>query len=244
MKEPLNLGRCLSFINSQLRLNEHGDSQEKMRWRAVTLSRQTGTGGHLVAEELAMYLQLLGGENAGPWMVFDRNLLERVLEEHNLPARLAKFMPEDRISHIEDMLDELFGLHPPTWTLVEKTSDTILRLAELGNVIILGRGANVITSKLDNVFHARLVGSLEARTQYVEADRKLDRKAAEELILHEDEGRRRYVRKYFHRDVDDPALFHVAINTPAVGHAAAAKLIMQAMYPTLETAHALSPRHD
>src|SRR6185437_15863009 len=204
MKEPLNLGRCLSFINSQLRLNEHGDSQEKMRWRAVTLSRQTGTGGHLVAEELAMYLQLLGGENAGPWMVFDRNLLERVLEEHNLPARLA----------------------------------------ELGDVIILGRGANVITSKLHNVFHARLVGSLEARTQYVEADRKLDRKAAEELILHEDEGRRRYVRKYFHRDVDDPALFHVAINTPAVGHAAAAKLIMQAMYPTLETAHALSPRHD
>ena len=33
---------------------------------------------------------------APPWTIFDRNLVERVLEDHDLPARLAKFMPEDR----------------------------------------------------------------------------------------------------------------------------------------------------
>jgi len=244
MNDPIELGRCLSFINSQLRPNEGEYPENKARWRAVTLSRETGTGGRLVAQQLAMYLQIQGGKNSSSWVIFDRNLLERVLEEHHLPARLAKFMPEDRISHIQDTLDELFGLHPPSWTLVEKISDTILRLAELGNVIILGRGANVITSKLDSVFHVRLVGSFEERTEFVQMDRKLDRKAAEELVSHDDEGRRRYVKKYFHRDIDDPALYHLAINTHALGHAAAAKLIMQAMFPTFESAHALSARRE
>ena len=79
--------------------------------------------------------------------------MEKVLEDHSLPNRLARFMPEDRISEISDTMDELFGLHPPSWTLVRQTADTILHLAELGNVIVIGRGAAVITRKLDYVFN-------------------------------------------------------------------------------------------
>ena len=82
-----------------------------------------------------------------------------MLEEHSLPKSLARFMPEDRISEVSDTMDELFGLHPPSWDLVHKTSETILHLAQLGHVIIIGRGAKVITAKLDGVLHVRLVGS-------------------------------------------------------------------------------------
>src|SRR6185369_11998039 len=102
------------------------------------------------------------------WMIFDRNLVEKVLEDHNLPGRLAKFMPEDRISGVSDTMDELFGLHPASWILVRKISETILHLAEMGNVIVIGRGANVITSKLSHVFHVRLVGSLENRVKHLQ----------------------------------------------------------------------------
>lgn len=244
MNAPFDFGQCLSFINCQLKPTTTGyPAENKPRWRAVTISRQTGTGGHLVAEELALHLQLHGMEGPDSWMVFDRNLLERVLEDHHLPARLAKYMPEDRISLVQDTLDELFGLHPATWTLVEKTSDTILRLAELGHVIILGRGGNIITSKLDHVFHVRLVGSLEARIEFIQMDRKLDKKAAAELIAREDEGRRRYVKQYFHKDIDDPQWYHLAINTTNLGHSTAAKLIAQAMTGASEAAHALTPQH-
>ena len=57
------------------------------------------------------------------------------------------------------------GLHPSSWTLVQQTNATILQLAQMGNVILVGRGATVITSKLNNVFHVRLVGSLEKRIE-------------------------------------------------------------------------------
>jgi cytidylate kinase len=231
MNAPLDFGRCLSFVNSQLMPNAKAaaPAEQKMRWRVVTISRQTGTGGYLIAEMLAELLQKHVAQGENSWMVFDRNLVERVLEEHDMPARLSSFMPEDRIPGIQDTLDELFGLHPASLTLVEKIGETVLQLAELGNVILIGRGANIITSKLEYAFHVRLIGSLDARVDFLRADRNLDRQTALGLIHHEDEGRKRYLKKYFHKDLDDPLLYHLIINTPVVGHEKAAKLIAEAM---------------
>jgi cytidylate kinase len=211
--------------------------ENKMRWRAVTISREMGTGGHPVADAIAEHLHTHSGEGAQSWMIFDRNLVEKVLEEHNLPPRLAKFMLEDRITGLDDTLDELFGLHPSTWTLVEKTAETILRLVEMGHVIIIGRGGNIITSRLNYVFHVRLVAPLEARVEIVQRERHLDKKAAMEMIHREDEGRRRYVKKYFHKDIDDPLLYHLVINTAVVGDANAGRLIGDAMLASAGITH-------
>lgn len=239
MNAPLDFGRCLSFINCQLMPNSRVvcAPENKLRWRVVTISRQAGTGGHLIAEKLAQQLQLHALDGTASWMVFDRHLVKKVLEDHHLPLRLANFMPEDRISAIQDTLDELFGLHPPTWTLVEKTGETISRLAELGNVILIGRGANIITNRLDYAFHVRLVGALDARVEFVRSDRHLDKTAALELVQHEDEGRRRYLKKYFHKDIDDPLLYHLIINTPVIGHGAAAKLIADTILSSASELH-------
>jgi cytidylate kinase len=231
--EP-KLEKCLTFIHCQLRPGgaKAAAPATAKQWRAVTISRQTGSGGHTVAEKLAECLQQARGmEDARPWAVFDRNLVEKVLADHHLPARMATFMPEDRVSEIGDVLEDLCGLHPPSWTLVEKTAETIRSLAELGNVILIGRGANLVTSTLDYVFHVRLIGSLEKRAEYLQQTRPGGMKAALEFIRQEDRGRRRYVAKYFGRDVDDPLLYHLVINTDLVSHQEAARLIAAAMQP-------------
>jgi hypothetical protein len=182
-----------------------------------------------VAERLAEYLGELDDHPGPPWTVFDRNLVGKVLEDHHLPKRLAQFMPEDRIPEMADTMDELFGLHPPSWTLIRQTSDTILRLAELGNVIIIGRAANLITRNLESVFHVRLVRSFEARVRYIAQLEHLSPKAAAEFVRREDRGRRRYVKKYFGQDVTDPLLYHLVINTDWVSYEEAARMIGQAV---------------
>ena len=246
MSDQVDFGHYLAFINHQLKPNATAvlPADHTARWHAITISRQSGTGGHLVAEQLADYLQTHNPEGAASWVVFDRNLLEQVLADHQLPARLANYMPEDRISGIQDTLDELFGLHPPSWTLVEKISDTVLRLAGLGNVILLGRAGNIITSKLHYMFHVRLVGPKAARIDFVQSDRKVDRKTATDLVDQEDEGRHRYVKRYFHRDADDPALYHLTLNTLELGHATAARIIAQTMLTTPEIAHSQAVGHN
>ena len=134
--------------------------------RAVTISRQAGCGALVVAEKLADYLQEHSRRRACPWTVFDRNLMDKVLEDHNLPTRLAKFLPEDRVSQMEDILADVFEVHPPVQTVIHQTAETMLRLAGLGNVILIGCGGNVITARLPHVLHVRLVAPLEKRVEH------------------------------------------------------------------------------
>jgi cytidylate kinase len=231
MKNVAGLERCFAYIHCQLKPAEPGARTSGATWRApsVTLSRQTGAGGHVVAEKLAAYLQARSAPNAVPWTVFDRELVERVLEEHNLPKELARFMPEDRVSAIRDLTEEYLGLHPDSTTLVRQTTETILHLAELGHVILVGRAANVITARLPNVVHVRLVAPLDFRVSQVQRAHGLDPKAAKEFIEKTDEGRRRYARHYFQADLDDPLLYDLVINTARVTPDHAAALIAQAV---------------
>jgi hypothetical protein len=179
----------------------------------------------LVAETLANYLQRQAPPETPPWTVFDRNLVERVLQDHQLPARMARFMPEDRVHEVDDIMHELFGLHPPSWTFVQQTSETILQLIKLGNVIILGRGANVIAADVPHALHVRLVGSLEHRIERKQHSEGLDRREAANLIRQEDLGRERYFRKHFNKDINDPLLYHLVINTDLLSPDATARLI-------------------
>jgi cytidylate kinase len=196
---------------------------------AVTISRQTGSGAHAVGEMLAKYLQGQSPKGSSPWRLFDRDLAEKVLEDHNLPRRYTRFMPEDRVSEVAETMDELFWAHPPSSSLVRQTAETILRLAQEGNVILIGRGANVVTSKLDHVLHVRLVASLENRVAQIQKVQAVGRDAALEFIRKEDLGRRRYLKKYFNEEVDNPLLYHLVLNTDLVPYDRTARMIGDAV---------------
>jgi Cytidylate kinase-like family len=230
MTNPQNVEKCLAFINCQLKPGaQQTDGHPHVARAAVTISRQAGCGALEVAAKLAAYLQPHTQRGAPAWTVFDRNLVEKVLEDHNLPQRIGKFMPENWISEIEDTIDELFGLHPPAWILVRQTAETILRLARMGNVIVIGRGSNIITAKLEHVFHARLVAPLEKRIVQIQKSDQLDRAGAIELIRREDRGRKRYLKRYYKKDVGDPLLYDLTINTGMVGFGEAARIIGDAV---------------
>jgi cytidylate kinase len=233
--------KCLSYIDCHLHASKAPirATREAPRPPAVTISRETGAGGLSVAERLAERLR--GGQGAGecPWTVFDKNLVVKVLEDHQLPKRLAQFMPEDRVSYIADALEELLGLHPSSWKLIHQTAETILHLAELGNVILVGRGANMITRDLSHVLHVRLIGSMERRQERVEVRHKIQAAAARRFIAREDAARKRYVRKHFDQDIESPLLYHLVINTDWVTIDEAVSLIAGVL---LERSGSVAPR--
>ncbi|MBI5385463.1 MAG: cytidylate kinase-like family protein [Verrucomicrobia bacterium] len=234
MPTGASLERCFSYIGCQLNPSSHGFHPPAILRPTVTLSRQTGSGAMEIAHTLADYLE---ERRPAPrrWTVFDRNLVERVLEEHNLPKELARFMPEDRVSAIQDMVEELLGLHPPSWTLLRQTTETILHLAELGNVILVGRAANIITRRLNNVFHVRLVAPLDQRVERVMAHAQLSHAAALDFIKKEDLGRKRYLKDYFKADIEDYELYDLVVNTARLSHPEAVRLIGDAVLHWAET---------
>jgi cytidylate kinase len=225
-----NIGveHCTSFISSQFQSGDGAGAEIGVR-RAVTISRQAGCGALVVAEKLARYLQERSPKNTHPWAIFDRNLMEKVLEDHDLPARLSQFLPEDRVSFLEDIMADLLQTYPPSQTVIRQTAETILKLASVGNVILIGRGGNVITSRLPNMFHVRLVAPLEERIEHSHKSYGMTKTEARKFCLREDLGRERYLKKYFRADINDPLLYHLIINTGLVGYDDAAKIIGDAV---------------
>lgn len=53
-------------------------------------------------------------------------------------------MEEEKYLVIKSIANELLGGHATSWSLVHKTTETILQLVHIGNAIIVGRGANII----------------------------------------------------------------------------------------------------
>jgi cytidylate kinase len=122
-------------------------------------------------------------------------------------------MYEDKISFFSSMLNEMLSGFPGPWTLIHKTGQTILQLASLGNVIIIGRGGNIITQNLSNTFHVRLIAPLYERVKTFADVHKIDYRKAKSLIEQHDLSRMKYVHSIFNKKIDDPSLYHLFINT-------------------------------
>jgi cytidylate kinase len=219
-----NLNSCLSYINSNSAQINIVPKPTVVR-RAVTISRQAGCGAVSVAEKLANYLQEHVPVAGVKWTVFERQLMLKVLEDHKLPMCLAKIVPEDRSSFIQDTLADIFNVHPTADTMVKLVAETVLQLAEVGNVIIVGRGANIVTAKLPHVLHVRLVAELEDRIERVCQEYKKTPEAARRYCLEEDPARTRYMKTYFNTDINDPLHYHMVLNTSRITCEMAAKMI-------------------
>ncbi len=223
MWKNISAERSESYIERHFGLKGK-DTSEVSTKPTITIAREEGAGGLTVASNLAEYLQKRVSSH-DVWTVFSQRLVAKVLEDHHLDKRAADFMKEGHKGVVTDAVEELLGLHPSNWTFVQRTNATILRLAQEGNVILVGRGANVVTSKLQTVFHVYLVGTFEKRIEQAQIVFNLDRKSAVNYIKKKDEARRRYLKDNFDKDIDDPLLYHIIINTDLVRHDEAARLI-------------------
>jgi len=184
-----------------------------------------GCGAVYVAEKLANYLDKHMPAPGVKWTIFDRQLMQKVLEDHQLPTSLAKILSEDRTSFVQDTIADIFNVHPTADKMVKLISETIVQLASVGNVIIVGRGANIVTARMPHVLHVRLVAPLEDRIERVCREYNKTPAEARHYCLEEDPARTRYIKTYFKTDINDPVNYHLVINTSRISYDDVAKLI-------------------
>jgi cytidylate kinase len=222
--------KALAFLAAHLGASPKGPPKARARKRpVVTVSREVGTGGREFGAELGAWLEANQPKGRGPWGVVDRELVDKILEDEALPERLAAWSPEDHLSGISFVIEELLGLHRSTWKPMQEVTETILRLAEIGNVILVGRGANVILGHLPHAFHVRLVASLDYRVGRVSELRGMSRKAALAWVHAEEKARQRFLRRYFQVDVSDPLLYNLVVNVDRLSVEEAAQIVGEAV---------------
>jgi cytidylate kinase len=221
------------YMQCQIQRAEKESQSSSTHPRApfLTVSRQAGAGGITIGQKVVRLSNVSHNRVIPcPWTVFDRNLVDIILDHHDLPEVVGKYMPEDKRSEFADTIEELLGLHPSSMVMKRKTAETILHLAQMGHAVIVGRGANIITRKLSRGFHVRLVSSMEKRVNHIAAYHKIDEKAAKAFVDKEDKGRAEYIKNHFGKNIDDPLLYDMVLNTDRMTYDQAAQLIADAVH--------------
>jgi hypothetical protein len=219
--------RCRSFIDSNFVEDQPHPNKTAM---SVAISRQAFSHTHAIAEELIRLLRddpKIGYEG---WALFDRDLVHQILDDHNLPDRLAEYMPEDRDRDFTGLINEILGLHPSSWKLFHYTCDTIYKLAKVGNVVLIGRGAHVITRNMPQVLKIRIIAPFDRRVYRAAKLRGIPTEEARKNLRPADAARAAFVRSHFDEDLNDPLAYDLTINTGRMSDKAAARLILSALH--------------
>jgi cytidylate kinase len=207
----------------------------------ITIAHQAGAGASEIAKRLAEVLQESEFQGSDSWEVFDQQLIERALQEQRWPKKLAEKITEEKRFFIDELMDDLFSLRPPSWVLVPQIAETTLRLAVSGHAILIGHGATVLTSRLPNVFHVRLTGSLSKRIERYQARYNVLPGEAAKMVRTEDRKRARFVKAHFRVRLDDELLYDFLIKTDRFPDREAATLIATAARNFFS--HELLPQH-
>jgi len=180
----------------------------------ITLSRRFGCEAFPLSECLK---DLLGTRTGEVWNIYDRALLERVAEDDHLSITLLQNLGGP--SRAGDAIGFLFQDHHAHNAMFRQVARHILRLAETGNAIIVGRGGAIITQKLPNCYHFRLDAPFEFRVGSISQRMEIPVAEAERMVRKSDRMRETFVEECLHASVSDLAHYHAIFNnarlTPA-----------------------------
>jgi cytidylate kinase len=184
----------------------------------VAISRETGTDGGAVAEQLH---RLLG------WDVFGRELLDCIAQRSKVPRTILNALDESTPNWVTEMFGKWFDprLITPT-EYIRQLRLVVLAAARATNGVFLGRGVQFILPSQCGLA-VRLVAPLEMRIARIMALHGKGRKEAEAFVRDTDRRRRDFVARQFGRDIDDPHLYDLALNRRFLDINAAAGLIAQ-----------------
>jgi len=208
----------------------------------ITISRQYGSGGDEIAEQVC---DLLG------YRLLDKYLLQQVAVEVGLSREEAVDFSEDHY-RARSFFANLFGPRQRVVAEIpERTRDTagateisVIQLDEeqcialvqtavnaayaRDNMVIVGRGSQVILADKPGVVHVRIQAPMDRRVARLREKENLSPVEARALIDQRDLAAAQYLDRFFHVAWDDPQLYHLVINTGRCDLTLAAQVIVAA----------------
>ncbi len=99
-------------------------------------------------------------------------------------------------------------------------------LAQVESLVVVGRGADMLLKDWSNALHVGLSVAFGTRVLRNMRNHQTSATDAAKFTRETDEARRRYYRKFFHADPDDPTLFDLSLDTDTPSADQAVELIV------------------
>jgi cytidylate kinase len=179
----------------------------------ITISRESGAGGHLLAHVLTADFQKYNEfDFFKGWHVFDREICQVVAEDPELETSFTDLISESYRSEFRDLMSNLFMGRSEQYVKFKKVFKVVRILATLGKVILVGQAAACVTADMPSGIHLRLVAPEATRTRWMMKKFNMSKEDAMAMMAQQDENRRKVAKNFFSRNIDDPLLYHATFN--------------------------------
>ena len=188
-----------------------------MKQYVVTISRQFGSMGRMIAQQLSRELGV---------DFYDRDIVEETASRMGLPVSVISNTEENSKSiyfeqqyplgmGIASMRDEIF--------LIQK--NIIRDLAKKESCIIVGRCADSILMDMENHLNVYIYAPMDARLRNAVELAKLDERTAKKMIREIDRSRELYHRRYCPEYVDPSTNKDIMIDSSRFGAEGTVKIL-------------------
>jgi cytidylate kinase len=183
--------------------------------KIITLEREYGSGGTLIAKSLAEHLG---------WKLWDEEITAEIARAANVDALAAKRCDE----RVDPFLYRLFKVYArgsyeralaigdsrvfDTDCMVEMLHRVIEEVASRGNSVIVGRGSPYILRNRADAFHDFIYAPVEEKVRRLRSIGRSEKEALQ-LVNEVDRERADFIRHYFGAEWPHRPLYNLMINS-------------------------------
>lgn len=178
--------------------------------KIITISREFGAGGSAIGMEVA---KRLGYE------FYDKAIILRAAQESNMDVEsILKW--DEKVPINFGFAQSLFDFYnkPLNEKLFEVQKETIRKIGEKGNCVIVGRNANTILKEFDHCLHVFVHADPYWRMEHIKEKmpEATEAKISEEIRAI-DKARKKYCAFYTNTEFGVADYYDISLNTSSLG---------------------------
>ena len=192
-----------------------------MAKRIITISREFGSGGRFIGEEVAKKLGIA---------YYDKNIINEIAEKSGLSPEYIQENAE--LSPKRGLFAYAFAGRDITGKSVEDMvyeaqRKVILDLAEKEPCVIIGRNADYILKDRDDVLNVFIHGNMPEKTQRIIRLYNVDEKKAVKMMADTDKRRMTNYNFYTEHKWGKASNYTLCLNSSQLGYDRCEKIIME-----------------
>ena len=192
-----------------------------MAKRIITISREFGSGGRFIGEEVAKKLGIA---------YYDKNIISQIAEKSGLSPEYIQENAE--LSPKKGLFAHAFSGRDITGKSVEDMvyeaqRNIILELAEKESCVIIGRNADYILKDRDDVLNVFIHGDMPEKIQRITSLYNVEEKEAVKMMADTDKRRRTNYNFYTDQNWGKASNYTLCLNSSQLGYDRCEMIIME-----------------
>ena len=192
-----------------------------MAKRIITISREFGSGGRFIGEEVAKKLGIA---------YYDKNMISQIAEKSGLSPEYIQESAE--LSPKKGLLAYALAGRDITGRSVEDMvyeaqRNVILDLAEKESCVIIGRNADYILQDRDDVLNVFIHGDMPEKIQRITRLYNVDEQEAVKMMADTDKRRRTNYNFYTDQSWGKASNYTLCLNSSQIGYDRCEKIIVE-----------------